>query len=919
MVPSQIVASSTTNASTQSKDSFELLPISIFLLAVSIFALALTVFTFVGLKEMRVKKRTFLVVNLVSAVLLWQLVFVLGTENNNSSSACYAASALSQFFALAATLWLFLNNYAMFKAAALAELGRRIDSWRVAPFCIGWGLPLLITLVGVGVDQAEDADSDNYGANPQDACFMESYHLWAFYVAPLALAGLASLAVFFKLSFAVSGFYAFPSGSSSRNSQIGLLATGIFLVLQLGTWVFEIITVERDMDAMQVLFAVLACAQGLFVFIFNCVCCADVRQAWQRLLLCQPAPSDDKKPAAVLRRTMRHHEPRDDGDLGVHPDSLVDSSVKTEKAPSRRREKQFADRKGKIGGGEEGDIEPTELDWDNSYSAADLFGGIGVVRKGGPDGPAGRRSRNSRGMSSPEAKRASLRVAPLNLAVVQPPSPLLVRRLSQSSVTGTNTGQADVDVLGILDSEMLVKDASWQPTQGREQAFVDVERVEDGGAGGSSSKAAASPRPGDRDQPRSGSFSLSRSNSMHRSQRHTIYDFAEPTVGHWQAAPAMRHSDVGAAAREADLELALQGHAKRSATVFDNDAEVWLPSPVTPYGSASKPRRPMFSEHNTPVASGNTSPVRANPPSGLVNPKLTDTAPELHTEVVVVRSHDDGANGSGAANADEQIEKLQVSVVDDSMVVATDIDGNGSPAADELQVEAVMVPASTSAGSTTTGSSSEQETISIVEDADGRLVYGARVSGSQPPPGYEEPHMGVVTPVRVPDGHTVTAQAVSERLLGAGARHHGIQHNATYEEAGGLGLGIGGLADGTISRCGSPVEEAVEGSAAGAVTPPRPTAEHIYEEVVASPQHDAHYAIRSARRSIHGSAQRAAAFDEESSMATSSQAAGTGTLRGVSPYAQQQPSLRLVEESDDEEEAEMPPPGIVSFRRKSFL
>uniref|UniRef100_A0A4W5RPP4 Cadherin EGF LAG seven-pass G-type receptor 3 n=1 Tax=Hucho hucho TaxID=62062 RepID=A0A4W5RPP4_9TELE len=232
--------------------------VTYFFLSVSMLALLLTVLVLSCLRGLKSNTRS-IHSNMAAAMLLSELVFLLGINQTEQQFLCTVVAILLHYLFMATFAWLFVEGLHIYRMQTEA---RNINYGAMRfYYAIGWGVPAIITGLAVGLDP------EGYG-NP-DFCWISIYDklIWSF-AGPIAI-------VILVLS---------PSHSVILCQSLclplylcGSVATirGAFLLLLLATstWFFGLMAVNNSILAFHYIFIVLCLLQVLTLSgVCVCVC-----------------------------------------------------------------------------------------------------------------------------------------------------------------------------------------------------------------------------------------------------------------------------------------------------------------------------------------------------------------------------------------------------------------------------------------------------------------------------------------------------------------------------------------------------------------------------------------------------------------------------------------------------------------------
>ncbi|XP_063274455.1 cadherin EGF LAG seven-pass G-type receptor 2 isoform X3 [Prinia subflava] len=202
-----------------------------------------------------------------AALLLAQLVFLLGINQADVPLACTVVAILLQFLYLSAVGWALLEALHLYRRRSEP---RHVDRGPMRFYhVLGWGLPAFITGLAVGLDP------EGYG-NP-DFCWLAMHDslVWSL-VGPCA-AALAVGILFLVL--AARATCATPQGFQKKSSASGVRTAAVLLAMPSLAWLLALLSVNSDMLLCHYLFAASNCLQGPLIFLSCVVLSKEVRRS----------------------------------------------------------------------------------------------------------------------------------------------------------------------------------------------------------------------------------------------------------------------------------------------------------------------------------------------------------------------------------------------------------------------------------------------------------------------------------------------------------------------------------------------------------------------------------------------------------------------------------------------------------------
>ncbi|XP_053313796.1 cadherin EGF LAG seven-pass G-type receptor 2 [Spea bombifrons] len=226
--------------------------------------------------------------NLLLALFLSQLSFLLGINQADMQFTCTIIAILLHFLSLCCFSWVFLEVLHIYRR--LSEV-RDVNAGPMRfYYALGWGVPAFITGLAVGLDP------EGYG-NP-DFCWLSVSDtlIWSF-GGPAAFVistGLFLCLLSGRVLCAVKreGFHKKGIGSGLRSS--------IFLLLLVSVcWLLALLSVNSDLLLLHYLYAGVVCAQGPLIFLISVILSRDVHRALKQTVSKKHEPSVTTKSTLI--------------------------------------------------------------------------------------------------------------------------------------------------------------------------------------------------------------------------------------------------------------------------------------------------------------------------------------------------------------------------------------------------------------------------------------------------------------------------------------------------------------------------------------------------------------------------------------------------------------------------------------------
>ncbi|XP_077977818.1 adhesion G-protein coupled receptor G6-like [Glandiceps talaboti] len=250
--------------------------------AISLLALIVTLINLILFGRKR-DKPTRIMINLCLALVMTLSMFLIGAFYMEFTTTipelCTTISVLLHYFLLAVLTWMALEAVQMY--LMLIKVFKTYIAHFMVKFCLlGWGIPIIIVVITIGVDL------DNYGYH-NNICWLSRYALYGAFLAPLCLVIIFNSIIYCLVIKQLCGLRSKTLTANERFSTTAQLRAAIGLLVLLGlTWILAIFAVGDASLIFQYLFAVSNSLQGFFIFIFHCVLNKEIQKRWRRLCRC---------------------------------------------------------------------------------------------------------------------------------------------------------------------------------------------------------------------------------------------------------------------------------------------------------------------------------------------------------------------------------------------------------------------------------------------------------------------------------------------------------------------------------------------------------------------------------------------------------------------------------------------------------
>ncbi|CAB4021159.1 adhesion G- coupled receptor D1-like [Paramuricea clavata] len=231
--------------------------------SISLVGITLTVLLHICFWKQLKSPRAKVLVSLCVAIGFTDIFAILEGVARDNPNFCKAVAALLHFFVLSAFGWMLCEGILLYILLVKVFQGVRGKHWKIFNF-IGWGIPLLIVVVSLGATQGE-----GYGTDSSCWLSVKNNVIWAF-VGPALLIILANTFVFVMMLRTMMNSHNIKQRDNIGKVRVGVkAAVVIFPILGL-TWVFGLMTFNKETLFFRYLFAVFNSAQGMLIFLFHC-------------------------------------------------------------------------------------------------------------------------------------------------------------------------------------------------------------------------------------------------------------------------------------------------------------------------------------------------------------------------------------------------------------------------------------------------------------------------------------------------------------------------------------------------------------------------------------------------------------------------------------------------------------------------
>ncbi|XP_040193695.1 cadherin EGF LAG seven-pass G-type receptor 2-like isoform X1 [Rana temporaria] len=206
--------------------------------------------------------------NLLLALFLSQLSFILGINQADLEFSCTIIAILLHFLSLCCFSWVFLEVLHIYRR--LSEV-RDVNTGPMRfYYALGWGVPAFITGLAVGLDP------EGYG-NP-DFCWLSVSDtlIWSF-AGPAGF--VISTGLFLCIVSGRASCAAQRKGFQKKGTASGLRCSIFLLLLVSVSWILALLSVNSDLLFLHYTYAGVVCAQGPLIFLISVIFSKDVHRS----------------------------------------------------------------------------------------------------------------------------------------------------------------------------------------------------------------------------------------------------------------------------------------------------------------------------------------------------------------------------------------------------------------------------------------------------------------------------------------------------------------------------------------------------------------------------------------------------------------------------------------------------------------
>ncbi|XP_067039054.1 adhesion G protein-coupled receptor L4-like [Acropora muricata] len=242
--------------------------------ALSLAGVLLTVGIISCLSGLR-SERNLIHLNLSVAIGIFQVIFLAGIEATTNKVICKVVAVWLHYFLLVWFAWMLIEGIYLY-LMVITVFDNSNEQLRLYGVC-AYGIPGVIVLIS--------ASSAHEGYGTDSSCWLSVTNgvIYAF-VVPALLIILMNTVI---LGLVIREIIRIQTNGVSNATKFDLIKSGLksitVLFPLLGiTWIFGVLALGSQTIVFQYLFALCNSSQGLFIFIFHCLCNSEIRRAFQR-------------------------------------------------------------------------------------------------------------------------------------------------------------------------------------------------------------------------------------------------------------------------------------------------------------------------------------------------------------------------------------------------------------------------------------------------------------------------------------------------------------------------------------------------------------------------------------------------------------------------------------------------------------
>ncbi|XP_060084154.1 adhesion G protein-coupled receptor L3-like [Ylistrum balloti] len=266
--------------------------------SLSIASTIITMVVYIMLWRYIKNDRSKLVMNLCVAVTVAYILFLVGLDHTDNNVICTVITAFLHFFFLAIFCLMLADGIQLLRRTTVVMNVKSRLKWLLL---IGWGLPVIIVGITIGVKH-------NGGYHSTKYCWLTITDgvIYSFVGPVLAVIVVNVIVMVLVLKALLTS--QFIMTKTQRQKIVSAIRSVCVLLPVLGiTWFFGILSINDDTIVFQYLFAVSNSLQGFFIFLFHCVFSVPVRRAMkQKYKKADSASKSNKSQATSTTHSSRY-------------------------------------------------------------------------------------------------------------------------------------------------------------------------------------------------------------------------------------------------------------------------------------------------------------------------------------------------------------------------------------------------------------------------------------------------------------------------------------------------------------------------------------------------------------------------------------------------------------------------------------
>ncbi|XP_061417742.1 adhesion G-protein coupled receptor D1 [Lethenteron reissneri] len=244
--------------------------------AISITCLCITLITFAILSSVStIRNQRYLIhANLSLAILLAQVFLLISGHFSPGTLGCKVLSVLLHFLYLSAFAWMLVEGLHLY--SMVVKVFGSEDSSQALYYGIGWGAPLIISIVSVS------SALGSYGEESNCWLSITGGAIWAF-VAPALCVIAVNIVILVTVTRIITRISAenYRMHGDLNSFRLTVKAVAVLLPILGISWLFGVLAVNESTVLFQYLFAIFNSLQGGFIFLFHCLLNSEVRAAFK--------------------------------------------------------------------------------------------------------------------------------------------------------------------------------------------------------------------------------------------------------------------------------------------------------------------------------------------------------------------------------------------------------------------------------------------------------------------------------------------------------------------------------------------------------------------------------------------------------------------------------------------------------------